>query len=73
MWPICWWDRILWLKGDGNEVDRENEEWAIVRRYPETSWMRVETNCRVGRDICSNMWTVTNPHHIVMYRAQTPM
>ena len=35
-----------------NEVDGEEEGWAIVRKFREkTSWMRVEINCRVGKDI----------------------
>ena len=35
-----------------NEVDGEEEGCAIVRKVREkTSWMRVEINCRVGKDI----------------------
>ena len=35
-----------------NDVDREEEECAIVRKFREkTSWMRVATNCEVGKDI----------------------
>ena len=35
-----------------NEVHEEEEEWATVRKFQKkTSWMRVETNCGVGKDI----------------------
>ena len=49
-------------------VNKEEEGWARVRKFREkTSWMRVETNCGVGKERKS-----INPHHIVMYGPQTP-
>ena len=35
-----------------NEVDREEEGWAIVQKFREkTPWMRGKINYRVGKDI----------------------
>ena len=49
MWRIFWWSR---LPPSVNEADGEEDGWAMVRKFWEkTQWMRVETNCGVGKDI----------------------
>ena len=50
-----------------SEVDREEEGWAIVRWFPrehivDTSRLTIE----LEGTFSSNMWTIKNPHRIVM-------
>ena len=55
-------------RGRWPSMNEKEEGWAIVRKFREkTSWMRVETNCGVGKE-----HKLINPHHIVMYGLQTP-